>query len=98
MPLNFRTLLYTFPWHGSLADNGNKELAIADQSRAFGDYQYYLSFGGDQYLNIPAAVDGIIGVSGLYRQMGHALSQPSFESAGYTAMGRTTLKDKEYRL
>ena len=59
-----------------------------DTSRAFGDYQYYMSFGGDQYFNLPATIDAIFGASGIYPQMGHVLSQPSFEAAGYTAMGQ----------
>jgi len=59
--------------------------------RAFGDYQYYVSLGGDQYFNLPASVDAIFGASGVYPQMCHVLSQPSFESAGYTAMGEKLL-------
>ena len=58
-----------------------------DSSRAFGDYQYYVSYGGDQYFNLPAAIDNIFGASGIYPQLGHVLAQPSFEAAGYTAIG-----------
>ena len=56
--------------------------------RAFGDYQYYASFGGDQYLDLPAAIDNIYGTSGIWPQVVHVMSQPFFEAAGYTAMGK----------
>jgi hypothetical protein len=58
-----------------------------DQSKAFGDYQYFLSFGGDQYLDIPLAIDAAYGTRGLIVQMGHFLSQVSYEVTGYAAMG-----------
>ena len=61
-----------------------------DNSRAFGDYQYYVSYGGDQYFNVPAAIDNIFGASGIYPQLGHVLAQPSFEAAGYTAIGKSS--------
>ena len=85
----------TFPNLASYADNLNAArlttqvpFGALESSREFGDYQFYMSFGGDQYLNRPASVDGIIGVSGIYRQISHLLSQPAFEAAGYTAMGK----------
>ena len=55
--------------------------------KAFGDYQYYWSFGGDQYFNLPAAIDNIFGTQGIWPQIIHVMSQPAFEAAGYTAMG-----------
>jgi hypothetical protein len=55
--------------------------------KAFGDYQYYFSFGGDQYFNLPAAIDNIFGTQGIWPQIIHVMSQPAFEAAGYTAMG-----------
>ena len=58
-----------------------------DQSKAFGEYQYFLSFGGDQYLDIPLAIDAAYGTRGLIVQMGHFVSQVSYEMTGYAAMG-----------
>ena len=57
------------------------------QSKAFGDYQYFLSFGGDQYLDIPLAIDAAYGTRGLIVQCGHFVSQVSYEVTGYTALG-----------
>lgn len=57
------------------------------QPKAFGDYQYYLSFGGDQYLDIPLAIDAAYGTRGMVVQIGHCLSQVSYEVTGYAAMG-----------
>jgi hypothetical protein len=59
----------------------------SDQSKAFGDYQYFLSFGGDQYLDIPLAIDAAYGTRGLIVQMGHFTSQVSYEVIGYAAIG-----------
>jgi len=62
-------------------------LATAGDSKAFGDYQYYMSFGGDQYFDLNRAIDAIYGASGLLIQTGHWMSQTSYEVAGYTAIG-----------
>ena len=59
----------------------------SEASRAYGDYQYYMSFGGDQYFDLNRAIDAIYGASGLIIQTGHWLSQVSYEVAGYTAIG-----------
>lgn len=59
----------------------------AQSSKGFGDYQYFLSFGGDQYLDIPLAIDAAYGTRGLIVQIGHFTSQVSFEVVGYAAMG-----------
>lgn len=73
---------------------GLNDTAVADldldQLRAFGEYQYYLSYGGDQYFNVPRVIDNVFGPPGIYRQLGHMLAQISFEAAGYTAMGQYT--------
>jgi hypothetical protein len=61
---------------------------VSGQSKAFGDYQYYLSFGSDQYLDIPLAIDAAYGTRGLIVQMGHFVSQVSYEVTGYAAMGK----------
>lgn len=60
--------------------------AIED-SKKFGDYQYYMSFGGDQYFDLPRPIDAIFGSGGLIIQTGHWMSQVSYEVAGYTAIG-----------
>jgi hypothetical protein len=49
----------------SAANNGTCLSLKPDQSKAFGDYQYFLSFGGDQYLDIPLAIDAAYGPRGL---------------------------------
>ena len=59
-----------------------------DQSKAFGDYQYYLSFGGDQYLDMPLAIDAAYGIRGMIVQIGHFISQVSYEVIGYATMGK----------
>ena len=71
----------------SLADGACLALG-EDQSKAFGEYQYFLSFGGDQYLDIPLAIDAAYGTRGLIVQMGHFVSQVSYEMTGYAAMGK----------
>jgi len=58
-----------------------------ERPKAFGDYQYFLSFGGDQYLDIPLSIDAAYGTRGLIVQCGHFVSQVSYEVAGYTALG-----------
>ena len=63
-------------------------LATTSQDpKAFGDYQYYMSFGGDQYFDLNKVIDAIYGASGLIIQTGHWMSQVSYEVTGYTAMG-----------
>ncbi len=49
----------------SAANNGTCLSLKPDQSKAFGEYQYFLSFGGDQYLDIPLAIDAAYGTRGL---------------------------------
>lgn len=61
-------------------------------SKKFGDYQYFMSFGGDQYFDLNKAIDAIFGASGLIIQTGHWLSQVSYEVAGYTTVGNFNLK------
>jgi hypothetical protein len=56
--------------------------------RAFGDYQYYLSFGGDQYFDIPNIMENNFGVLGLVVHVTHFIAGQSFELAGYTAYGK----------
>ena len=58
------------------------------ESKAFGDYQYFLSFGGDQYLDIPLAIDAAYGIRGMIVQIGHCISQVSYEVTGYAVMGK----------
>lgn len=59
-----------------------------EEPRLFGDYQYYISFGGDQYLDIPLAIDAAYGTRGLIVQVGHFISQVSYEVTGYAALGK----------
>jgi hypothetical protein len=59
-----------------------------ESGRFFGDYQYFLSFGGDQYFDLPLAIDAIYGTRGLIVQVGHCLSQVSYEVTGYAAIGK----------
>ena len=59
-----------------------------DQPKAFGEYQYFLSFGGDQYLDIPLAIDAAYGIRGMIVQVGHFISQVSYEVTGYATMGK----------
>ena len=68
-----------------------------DLSRAYGDYQFYLSYGGDQYFNVPRVIDNVFGPPGIYRQLGHILAQTNFEAAGYTAIGLSLLY-RNYRM
>ena len=61
-----------------------------DEARAsstYGAYQYYLSFGGDQFFNIPTIIDNNFGVLGLGIHVAHFIGGMSFELAGYTAYG-----------
>ena len=60
---------------------------MMDLRRRFGDYQYYMSFGGDQYFDLIRALDAIYGTSGIIIQLGHFISQASYEMTGYAAMG-----------
>ena len=84
-----RTPLESFFYVQGFNSSAAASTAELDSSRAFGDYQYYMSFGGDQYFNLPAAIDNIFGTSGIYPQLGHVLAQPNFEAAGYTAIGES---------
>ncbi len=59
----------------------------AISSRAYGDYQYYLSFGGDQLMNVPSSIDGIFGVSGLMTLVAHIVIAMPSELIGYTTYG-----------
>ena len=65
----------------------NSTCLATEASRAYGDYQYYMSFGGDQYFDLNKAIDAIFGASGLLIQTGHWMSQVSYEVAGYSAIG-----------
>ena len=64
-----------------------------ESGRFFGDYQYFLSFGGDQYFDLPLAIDAIYGTRGLIVQVGHFLSQVSYEITGYAAIGKLEMKE-----
>ncbi len=59
----------------------------AISSRAYGDYQYYVSFGGDQLMNVPSGIDGIFGVSGLMTLVAHIVIAMPSELVGYTTYG-----------
>lgn len=70
--------------------NAADSSCLADTSaeaKAYGDYQYYMSFGGDQYFDLNRAIDAIYGSTGILIQTGHWMSQMSYEVAGYTAIG-----------
>ena len=70
--------------------NAADSSCLADTSaeaKAYGDYQYYMSFGGDQYFDLNRAIDAIYGSTGILIQTGHWMSQTSYEVAGYTAIG-----------
>ena len=56
--------------------------------RAYGDYQYFLSFGGDQYFDIPNIMENDFGVLGQVVHVVHFIAGQSFELAGYTAYGK----------
>jgi hypothetical protein len=59
--------------------------------RAYGDYQYYLSFGGDQYFDIPNIIENNFGVLGLVVHVTHFIAGQSFELTGYSAYGKKLL-------
>jgi len=73
---------------------GDSGTCLEEQSRAFGDYQYFISFLGDQYLDIPLAIDAIYGTRGLIVQLCHFFSQVSYEVTGYAAIGQLARQDK----
>ena len=58
-----------------------------ERNRAFGDYQYYLSFGGDQYFNMPKVIDSVFGLAGQVSQMSNWICAVPFELVGYTVYG-----------
>ena len=58
------------------------------QPRLYGDYQYFLSFGGDQYFDIPNIIENNFGVLGQVVHVAHFIAGQSFELAGYTAFGK----------
>ena len=70
-----------------LEDSSSCLQGFQAEPRLFGDYQYFLSFGGDQYLDIPLAIDAVYGTRGLIVQVGHFISQVSYEVTGYAALG-----------
>ena len=72
-------------------DPGTCLIGGSEDSRAFGDYQYFISFLGDQYLDIPLAIDAIYGTRGLIVQLTHFFSQVSFEVTGYAALGNVKM-------
>ena len=74
--------------HCSLVNGTCLALEEWDQPKAFGEYQYFLSFGGDQYLDIPLAIDAAYGIRGMIVQVGHFISQVSYEVTGYATMGK----------
>ena len=57
-------------------------------ARAFGDYQFYLSYGGDQLFNLPFAVDSNFGVSGQISQVSNSFFTIPCQLAGYAAYGK----------
>jgi len=59
----------------------------ADDYRAFGDYQYFFSFGGDQYFDLPASIDSNYGVSGQITQVSNAFFTIPTQLAGFAAFG-----------
>ena len=62
-------------------------VASHEGNRAFGDYQYYLSFGGDQYFNMPRVIDSVFGLAGQLSQMSNWICAVPFELVGYTVYG-----------
>ena len=84
----FSKLLLAIPGQGHhFSTCGKTNDACLDESKAFGDYQYFLSFGGDQYLDIPLSIDAVYGTRGMIVQICHFFSQVSYEVTGYAAMG-----------
>ena len=71
----------------SLNGTCSESTALMDP-RAYGDYQYFLSFGGDQYFDIPNIMENNFGVLGLVVHVAHFMAGQSFELAGYTAYGK----------
>ena len=58
-----------------------------ESSREFGDYQFYMSFGGDQYFDLPASIDSNYGVLGQVTQVSNAFFTIPTQLAGYAAYG-----------
>jgi hypothetical protein len=71
----------------SSSHNGICSAIRPTNPRAYGDYQYFLSFGGDQYFDIPNIIENNFGVLGLVVHVAHFIAGQSFELAGYTAFG-----------
>jgi hypothetical protein len=78
----------------SSTHNGTCSAILPTDPRAYGDYQYYLSFGGDQYFDIPNIIENNFGVLGLVVHVAHFIAGQSFELAGYTAYGEDVEDDK----
>jgi hypothetical protein len=62
----------------------------ASEPRRFGDYQYFMSFGGDQFYNIPQIMENVFGVLGIVIHVSHFIAGQVFELTGYTTFGEYT--------
>ena len=67
--------------------NGTCSSVDVYEPRAFGEYQYYQSFGGDQYYNMPLVMENVFGVLGIVIHVSHFIAGLVFELTGYTTFG-----------
>ena len=62
--------------------------SVSEEPRLYGDYQYYMSLGGDQFLDIPTVIDNNFGIQGIVIHVSHFIAGQTFELSGYTAFGK----------
>ena len=62
--------------------------SVSEEPRLYGDYQYYLSFGGDQYFDMPNIIENNFGILGINVHVAHFIAGQTFELTGYTAYGK----------
>ena len=74
-----------------MLNNGTCTTTSLIDKRAFGEYQYFLSFGGDQYFDIPNIIENNYGILGINVHIAHYIAGQVFELTGYTAFGKCFL-------
>jgi hypothetical protein len=76
--------------------NGTCSTQLLSEKKGFGDYQFFLSYGGDQYLDLPNSIDGNFGTSGIVIHVSHFIAGQVFELTGYTTFGNYFLHNTFY--
>ena len=66
----------------------NDLYSYSEVPRAFGDYQYFLSYGGDRFFNMPLVIETETGLFGHIIQIVDTIVIIPFQLVGYSAYGK----------